>query len=221
MRRLHRNDLYCWSVFNERLDIDFNSYLWVREGGNVVIDPLPMSAHDREHLRTLGGASTCVITNADHVRGAAELIAELDAGLLVPAADSALIAQALPTTPARTLADGDEVVPGLRAFEMKGSKTPGELALLLEETTLITGDLVRAHRPDRLMLLKPEPGLPDRPAALASVERLLAHTGLETVLVGDGWPLFHDGWRKLRALIDQEKAIPAEARAGARAARAC
>jgi hypothetical protein len=28
---------------------------------------------------------------------------------------------------------------------MAGSKTPGELALILEKTTLITGDLVRGH----------------------------------------------------------------------------
>jgi hypothetical protein len=29
--------------------------LWVRPGGNVAIDPLPLSPHDRKHLDTLGG----------------------------------------------------------------------------------------------------------------------------------------------------------------------
>ena len=46
MKRLHRSDLYGWSVFDEGLNIDFHSVLWVRPEGNVVIDPLPLRDHD-------------------------------------------------------------------------------------------------------------------------------------------------------------------------------
>ena len=38
MKRLHRDDIYGWSAFDERLNIDFHSVVWVRPGGNVVID---------------------------------------------------------------------------------------------------------------------------------------------------------------------------------------
>ena len=212
MKRLHRDDLYCWSTFDERLDIDFNSYVWHRPGGednvggNVVIDPLPMSAHDREHLRRLGGARICIVTNADHVRAAAALIEEFGAELWCAAAERERIA--LPV--ARLIEDGQEVLPGLRAWQMNGSKTPGELALVLAGSapamgaTLVTGDLVRAHRPNSLMLL---PAAENVAAAVASLERLLAaHPDLEAVLVGDGWPLFREGRQKLIELIGRDKA---------------
>ena len=46
MKSLHRGDLHGWSVFDETRDVDFNSVLWVRPDGNVLFDPLPLSAHD-------------------------------------------------------------------------------------------------------------------------------------------------------------------------------
>jgi hypothetical protein len=84
-------------------------------------------------------------------------------------------------------------------IELYGSKTPGELALLLEETTLITGDLVRAHRAGSLMIL-PEAKLQDRSAAVASVQRLAHLNTVEAILVGDGWSLFRDGHAQLQEL---------------------
>jgi glyoxylase-like metal-dependent hydrolase (beta-lactamase superfamily II) len=197
MKALHRPDLYCWSVFNERMDIDFNSFLWVREGGNVAIDPPPLSAHDREHVRRLGGVRWIVLTTSDHVRGAEVLADELGASLAGPAGERA----AFPLQCDRWLGDGDELVPGLMAIEMRGSKTPGELALLLEGTTLITGDLVRAQRAGSLNLLAPEK-LADRRQVVGSVRRLLEHENVEAVLVGDGWSVFRDGRGRLEELLD-------------------
>jgi hypothetical protein len=193
MKRLHRRELFAWSTFSERLNIDFNSVAWIREGGNVLIDPLPLSAHDLAHLKELGGAAWIVITNSAHVRAAKELAAELGARLAGPAAEK----DAFPLACERWLSEGDEPFPGLRVFAMEGSKTPGELALLLEETTLITGDLVRSHRAGSLMMLLPEQGLKDPERAKASVRRLLDHPRIEAVLVGDGWCVFHDGHKHL------------------------
>ena len=39
MKQLHRKDLFGWSVFNPERNLDFNSVLYVREGGNVLVDP--------------------------------------------------------------------------------------------------------------------------------------------------------------------------------------
>jgi hypothetical protein len=196
MKRLHRPDVFGWSEFNEDRNIDFHSMLWVRPGGNVVVDPLPLSPHDRAHLGELGGAAMIIITNSDHVRDAAGLARETGAKLLGPAQE----AHDFPLPCDHWLSDGDEVVPGLVAFELDGSKSPGELALVLQGATLITGDLIRAHAGGTLCLL-PEQKLADKAAAIRSVRRLAALPGITTVLPGDGWPVFRGADAILREML--------------------
>src|SRR5207344_646386 len=50
MKSLHRADLFGWSRFDEKRNVDFCSVAWIRPVGNVLIDPLPMTEHDRAHL---------------------------------------------------------------------------------------------------------------------------------------------------------------------------
>ncbi|MGA9520484.1 MAG: hypothetical protein WBV82_03415 [Myxococcaceae bacterium] len=57
MKALHRADLFGWSRFDASRNLDFNSTLWVRPSGNVLIDPLELSDHEMAHLRELGGAA--------------------------------------------------------------------------------------------------------------------------------------------------------------------
>jgi glyoxylase-like metal-dependent hydrolase (beta-lactamase superfamily II) len=198
MKRMHRSDLFAWSVYSEKLDIDFSGYAWIREGGNVLIDPPPMTPHDLEHLTKLGGAKWIILSNSDHVRGAAELAPKFGAQLVGPAAER----ETFPLPCQRWLSDGEEVVPGLWAFELDGSKTPGELALVLEETTLICGDLLRSHRAGSLMLLLPEQKLADRGRALASIARLAARLPrLEAILVGDGFSIYREGQKRLAEFL--------------------
>lgn len=195
MKRLHRADLFSWSVFDESRDIDFHSVLWRRAQGNVIIDPLPMSEHDQAHLASLGEVKWIVITNSDHVRDVANLADRTGAGIMGPRRESA----DFPLRCQHWLADEVEVVPGLLTLELEGSKTPGELALVLEDTTLITGDLVRCHQAGQLCLL-PSEKLGNRDQAIESVHRLSFLPDVETVLVGDGWPVFRDGKRALAEL---------------------
>jgi glyoxylase-like metal-dependent hydrolase (beta-lactamase superfamily II) len=196
MKRLHRPDLFAWSQFDESRNIDFWSVAWIRSDGNILFDPLPMTGHDRAHLASLGGAAMIVITNSDHTRGGQKLAQEFRATLYGPRAERGTF----PFPCERWLGDGDELVPGLRVLEMHGSKTPGELALVLKGTTLITGDLVRGHIAGELNLL-PDAKLKDRAQAIASVGRIVdGYPDIEAVLVGDGWPLFHAGRRALAAL---------------------
>jgi hypothetical protein len=195
MKHLHRDDLFGWSQFDTARDLDFNSVVWVRPGGNVAVDPLPLCEHDLDQLRELGGLDHIVITTSDHLRAGVELAAQFAAGLIGPAAEAAT----MPASCARFVSEGDSIVPGLRVYCMDGSKTPGELALVLEQTTLITGDLVRGQHGGRLNLL-PDARLTDPEAARASVRRLGELTALATVLVGDGWHLWRDAAAALRAL---------------------
>lgn len=197
MKTLHRPDLFGWSRFDEARDVDFNSMLWARSGGNVAIDPLPLTPHDRAHVERLGGIAWIVVTNGDHLRDTEAIAAWSGARIAGPAGER----ETLPIRCDRWLAGGDELVPGLVAIALEGSKTPGELALLLEGTTLLTGDLLRAHRADSLHLLPPEK-LVDAEAARDAVRGLLAFTEVRAILVGDGWPLFRDGHSRLRELVD-------------------
>jgi hypothetical protein len=208
MKSLHRPDLFCWSRFDEGRNVDFHGWLWVRREGNVLVDPLPLTAHDRAELDQRGGAKVIVITNGDHTRAAQALAAELAATLVGPAAERG----SFPFACDRWVGDGEEIVPGLRALALEGSKTPGELALVLEGTTLICGDLVRGQRGGALNLL-PAGKLQDPAAAAASVRRLAALSGLEAVLVGDGWPVFRDGGARLAELaasLEPTAALPSD-----------
>jgi hypothetical protein len=197
MKTLHRPTLFGWSAFDESRNIDFNGVLWTEPSGNVLIDPLPLSAHDAKHLEALGGARAVIVTNSDHTRAARALADSLGARLFGPRAESA----AFPIACDAWLGEGDEPVKGLRVLALEGSKTPGELALVLDGHTLVTGDLVRAHQAARLNLL-PDAKLQDRALAVASVKRLAALPDVEAVLVGDGWPIFRDGKRALKELED-------------------
>lgn len=197
MKRMHRPDLYCWSAFDESRNLDFHSLLWTRAGGNVAIDPLPLSPHDRKHLDELGGVGLVVVTNSDHTRNAEWLARTYDARLAGPRAER----DDFPLRCDLWLADGDEAAPGLRVVALEGSKTPGELALVLDGTTLITGDLVRAHEGGRLTTL-PAAKLRDAAAAARSVKRLAALPGIDAVLVGDGWPIFRGAGAALRELAE-------------------
>jgi hypothetical protein len=195
MKRLHRPDLFTWSTYHPPLGIDFNSFLWKRAEGNVLVDPLPLSPDDAAHLDELGGAAWILVTNSDHVRGAGAIAARTGARMLGPGGERG----SFPSPCERWLEDGEEPFPGLVVRELHGSKTPRELALVLEETTAIFGDLVRAHRADALMFL-PEAKLRDRAQALASVRRMRSlHPQIAHVLVGDGWPAFRSGG----ALLDE------------------
>ncbi len=194
MKQLHKAHLYCWSQFDTARNLDFNSYLWVRPGGNVVIDPLPMSPHDRAQLDALGGAAWVVITNSDHTRDVASWVAR---GVKVagPIAERDRLGVACD----RWL-DGEDELEGAEIVALHGSKTPGELALILEHDTLVTGDLIRGQRGGYLNLL-PSDKLADPRAARESAARLSMRESLVAVLVGDGWPVFRDGHARLNEML--------------------
>ncbi|NET01071.1 MAG: MBL fold metallo-hydrolase [Sphaerospermopsis sp. SIO1G2] len=197
MKFLHRPDLYAWSCFNLARNIDFNGVAWIHSEGNILIDPVALSNHDWNHLESLGGVNWIVLTNSDHLRAAKEIASQTYAKIAGPIGEK----DNFPIFCDRWLADGDEVVPGLKVMEMQGSKTPGELALLLEETTLITGDLLRSPIAGTLSIL-PQAKLRNPQKAIASVHRLTKLPKVESILVGDGWSVFRDGRKRLKELAE-------------------
>jgi hypothetical protein len=198
VKATHRPDIFAFSSFDPARNVDFNGWFCVREGFNLLVDPVAMSEHDIAHARELGGVAWIVITNSDHVRAAPALAERFGAELAGPAAER----EAFPIACDRWLAAGDDVFPGVEILAFDGSKTPGELALVLDGDTLVTGDLVRAHRGGTIHLL-PDDKLRDRRAALDALRPLAERPAIQAILVGDGWPLFADAHRHLRLLVTQ------------------
>jgi len=198
MKQLHKPNLWSFSLFNAERNLDFHSVFWRRPAGNVLIDPLPLSEHDLAHLEGLGGVRDIIVTNSDHARAAAELGERTSARLWGPRLEPAF----LESIGARALDGNHGLGADLEVIELSGSKTPGELCLLLEGDTLVVGDLIRGQRAGRLNIL-PDAKLGDRALALQSLEALAGRRGIDAVLVGDGWPVFRAGSAALLELLGE------------------
>ena len=198
MKKLHRSDLYCWSEFDIERNIDFNGILWVNSCGNVLIDPVPLKDYDKKHLESLGGASHIIITNSDHIRDSKSISLLTGAKCWGPLAEK----EKFPFECDGWLMDGDQPIKGIDVFSLEGSKTEGELAILIEKNTLVTGDLIRSHEGGRLCML-PDEKLQNRRLAVESIKRMASIKGIQAVIPGDGWPVFNYGHEALLELSNQ------------------
>ena len=198
MKQLHRSDLFNWSEFNEERNIDFNGTLWLSPAGNVLIDPVTLTEHDINHLESLGGAAHVIITNSDHVRDAAKILLITGAKCWGPAAEK----ENFPISCDGWLSEEEQPIKGIEVFCLNGSKTPGELALLIDNKTLVTGDLIRSHEGGHLRIL-PEEKLQNRELALKSIKRMASITNIQAVIPGDGWPVFNYGHEALLTLSQE------------------
>ena len=154
-----------------------------------------MNDHDKKHLESLGGAAHVIITNSDHIRDAARILLFTGAKCWGPLAEKEQFALDCDGW----LKDGDKPITGIEVFSLNGSKTPGELAILIDGTTLITGDLIRAHEGGRLCML-PDSKILNRELAVASIKRMASIKDIRAVIPGDGWPIFNEGHEALLEL---------------------
>ena len=200
MKALHRQDLYCWSEFDAARDVDFHGTLLTLPTGNIAFDPMPISDHDAAHIAALGGVAWVNISNADHVRAAADFKKRFGARIGAPALERDC-AEFVGLQVDHWFAADELLDCGISCLPMRGSKTPGEVAFLLPGgDTIVCGDLVRGQRAGALNLL-PAAKLRDRDAALQSVRALLEVETLRHVLVGDGWAVFHRGREALLSAV--------------------
>ena len=83
-------------------------------------------------------------------------------------------------------------------------------AILIDETTLVTGDIIRANEGGKLSML-PEEKIQARELALNSIKRLAAIKSIEAVIPGDGWPVFKNGHDALTAVSYTHLTLPTKA----------
>jgi glyoxylase-like metal-dependent hydrolase (beta-lactamase superfamily II) len=193
MKRLSVDNFYSWSVFSEQRQIDFSGHVWVREEGNVVIDPVAISDSDLSQLHELGGAALIVATNRDHARMSAFFRDQTGAEVLAHEDDAASFSFAID----RQLTDGEEIVPGMKVVHLRYGKSPGEIGLVWPQLrAAFVSDLVWGGPSGSLSFL-PDEVLDDPPRAALELRKLLAHEDVETILVGDGDSIFGNGRERL------------------------
>ncbi len=198
MKRVMFDDLYTWSVFNEEKQFDFNGFLWVREEGNVLIDPVPMSAGDIKQMDELGGAALIVLTNRDHERDAVAFKEHTGARIVAHEADAPLFELAVD----RTVTDGEEIRPDLRVLHLAHGKSPGEIALLWRNNSVaFIGDYVWGH-PVGSLTLGAEPAVSDPAKAALQLRKLLAIPQLDALLLGDGHSILSGARDALIAMLE-------------------
>jgi len=197
--------LHLWSVFQAERGIDFNAFFWVRpDGGNVLIDPLPLDATDVAFIRGKGGVRWILITNSDHWRAAAALRDTFRAEVYAPAPDRERLERDQ-RRPDQWYHSGGGLPAVLRedmqVFPIRGGKTPGEMAFYLKPLrAIVFGDIVRSQVAGRLTLL-PDDKLSDKASVLDSLRRVIP-LPFEAILVGDGDCIYHDARETFFRMLD-------------------
>jgi glyoxylase-like metal-dependent hydrolase (beta-lactamase superfamily II)/ferredoxin len=108
------------------------SYLVVREGGNVLIDSPRFAAPLVRRLEELGGVRSMFLTHRDDVADHARFRERFGCERIIHRDDAVIEAE--------VMLDGDRVLaPGLRVIHLPGH-TRGSCALLVDDTYLFTGD---------------------------------------------------------------------------------
>lgn len=170
LARLDIPGAWMWSAWQPERGMNFNSYLFERDGGCVAVDPLPLDEQSMDALQAMGGVHTIVITNPDHVRASAALRERFDARVV------------------DTFENRREVFPGAYAFVTKHGKSDEAVLYLPQAGAAVVGDAIIGAPAGALSLL-PDQKLRD-PRALAFELRRVWSWQLRTLLLCDGQPIF-------------------------------
>lgn len=182
LARLNIPGAWMWSAWQSDRGMNFNSYLFERGDGCVVVDPLPLDDSSLEAVQALGGVHTIVITNPDHVRG------------------SAVIRERFGAKVVDTFEDGREVFAGAYAVAIPHGKTDEVALHLPAPRAAVVGDAIIGAPAGGLSLL-PDAKLRD-PRGLAFALRRLWARQLHTLLLCDGQPIFDGADAALGKLLD-------------------
>jgi len=203
--RKHGPGLYGWGRYQARWSFDFNGSVLVGDGQDtgtvLVVDPVAPTASELEEIRLLGSRFHVILLNADHERDSAAVAAALGADVYVPRSDRELLRQE-----GAISYDSEHVFPGgWRAIALGDLKTPGETVLHHpERRVLVVGDAVVGD-PVHGMRLVPPQKIPDLPAAMRSIARLLS-LDFETLLLSDGYCLSQGGHAVLEGFVRRYEA---------------
>jgi uncharacterized cupin superfamily protein len=201
-----------WSVWQPDRNLFFNSFFFEGafgdgaasdggpNGGNLIVDPLPLSDADAAEIARRGGAAWVAITNRDHERDSRAVAARFGAKIAASELDAPLLSGPVD----RLLHDGD-TIGGATVIALEGVKTPGEFALNFRALrAVLVGDALWGT-PAGALRLMPDEKLADPPRAALSLRKIAAALP-EHLLLGDGASIFGGArsvlWKTLEARTD-------------------
>ena len=192
--------IWTWARWQPDRGLDFNGFFIASDDGNVVVDPIEPGDALLADLRERGVA-TVVITNRDHERATAAVVAATGARIVA----SALDAPSLTVSVDRTVEHGD-AVHGWTVIGLEGFKTPGEIALYdRARDAAIVGDAIWGKPAGALTLMRDDKLADPERAALSA--RQLRALELEHLLVGDGDSIFSGAHAAIGAMLDARKGV--------------
>src|SRR5947209_126991 len=200
MRKTAVPGVWSWSRWQPDRGLDFNGFFVETPGGNLVVDPIEPDEQTLAELRERGVAAV-LVTNRDHERSSAAVVAATGAQVIASALDAPLLAHHVD----RTVVPG-EIVLGWTVVGLDGFKTAGEIALYQKACrTAIVGDALWGT-PAGALTLMPDAKLAD-PERAALSARALRMNGVDNLLVGDGACVFGNAHAVISAMLDAREGV--------------
>ncbi len=195
MRKTVVPGVWSWSRWQPDRGLDFNGFFVETPDGNLVVDPIEPDEQTLAELRERGVAAV-LVTNRDHERSTAAVVAATGATVIASALDAPLLTHAVD----RTVVPG-ELVFGWTVIGLDGFKTAGEIALYQKACrTAIVGDALWGT-PAGALTLMPDAKLAD-PVRAALSARALRARWVDHLLVGDGACVFGNAHDVIGAMLD-------------------
>ena len=200
MRKTVVPGVWSWSRWQPDRGLDFNGFFVETPEGNLVVDPIEPDDQTLAELRERGVAAV-LVTNRDHERSTAAVVAATGAHVIASALDAPLLAH----TVDRTVVPG-EVVFGWTVVGLDGFKTAGEIALYEKaRRTAIVGDALWGT-PAGVLTLMPDAKLADPNRAALSARALRLYS-VDHLLVGDGACVFGNAHAVISAMLDARDGV--------------
>jgi uncharacterized cupin superfamily protein len=200
MRKTVVPGVWSWSRWQPDRGLDFNGFFVETPGGNVAVDPIEPDEETLAELRERGVAAV-LVTNRDHERSTAAVVAATGAQVIASALDAPLLQHPVD----RTVVPGD-VLFGWTVLGLDGFKTAGEIVLYSRERrTAIVGDALWGT-PAGALTLMPDAKLADPQRAALSARTLRAYS-IDHLLVGDGACVFGNARAVIDAMLDAREGV--------------
>ncbi|MGI8889946.1 MAG: hypothetical protein ACR2G0_04080 [Chthoniobacterales bacterium] len=194
---LSLNDLlWLWQAYDPAVKSDLYSTA-VKAGATLfLIDPISLEPAPRQQLFAAASDHIVLLTNANHLRAAADFAAQFKAAVFASTEAGAAAAG----LPARAILDGEQIASGVTAIAIEGA-APGEIVFHFAENggTLVVGDALINFEPYGFTFLPPK--YCSDPKAMRRSLRGLLDFSFNRMLFAHGIPIMDSARQKLETLL--------------------
>jgi glyoxylase-like metal-dependent hydrolase (beta-lactamase superfamily II) len=186
--------LALWQAYDPAVKSDLYSTAVRTPAGLFLIDPIALQPAARNELFTTDRAAGVLVTNANHLRAAANFSRECNTPIFADPAVAAEFESAQP------VADGEEISPGVFVLALPGAAA-GEIAFHFtdEGGTMVVGDALINFEPYGFTFL-PAKYCTNQKEMRRSLKRLLDFR-FQRLLFAHGTPILRSARERLETLL--------------------